>query len=194
VPGLRAAAGDVRQYSSPLEFRPVNIGQEQTTCPWYRASLGRKLIRRAPSPSAYNRSCFNQSRHNGADHNRCHRWAVVCDLFPARQRKLRLCDDGAMSGSSAGAWRMVPTQSIPWHSIWDQRHLGVEPLAAVQERLSMAVASRSAGPRQSQGESHPPHAVAWTPQYPVARSSGLPPPSQCNKTTQKTEAGELDHI
>jgi hypothetical protein len=31
VPGLRAAAGDVRQYSSPLEFRPVNIGQEQTT-------------------------------------------------------------------------------------------------------------------------------------------------------------------
>ena len=62
---------------------------------------------------------------------------------------------------------------------------GSGPSRAVQERLSMAVASRSAGPRQSQGESHPPHAVAWTPQYPVARSSGLPPPSQCNKTTRR---------
>jgi len=39
---------------------------------------------------------------------------------------------------------MVPTQSIPWHCIWDQRRMGVGSLAAVQERLSMAVAGRPA--------------------------------------------------
>jgi hypothetical protein len=48
---------------------------------------------------------------------------------------LRLCDTRSVPGLRAGARGLVPTKSVPWDGVWDQRYLVVRSTAPVPERV-----------------------------------------------------------
>jgi hypothetical protein len=82
------------------------------------------------------------------------RW---CATTPKRSENCGFANTRSVPGLRAGARRLVPTKSVPWDGVWDQRHLVVraaapEPGRVLEVRTRFPCGSAQRGITRSQAE------------------------------------------